>query len=364
MGARLDVERAPDGDGAHADHHLARRGDRIRPLAQLEDLRPTVAADDDRPHDAPLPMATREVYRVRAAWRSRSSPRSRPATGPASAVVRDGLVHRIPGAPGVRAMLDDWERWLDRARRRQLDDGVPLARVHAAAADRPIRRTSTWSAPTTPTTRARWPGWAPTIRSRRSPSGPFFFLKPTTTLIGDGAPVLIGEGVDAARLGGRARGGDRPPRRPRLARPAALDHVAGYTIVNDVSARDRFVRDGAPPAVHLRLARPEGLRGERCPCGPWLLPARDCPDPGRLALRLSVNGELMQDSSTARDALLARGADRVPLADPAAGPRRRHLDRHLRRRRRRARALPRARRRDARRDRVDRRARSTPSRRR
>jgi 2,4-didehydro-3-deoxy-L-rhamnonate hydrolase len=141
-------------------------------------------------------------------------------------------------------------------------------------------------------------GLGPDAPIARSPSGPFFFLKPTTTLIGDGAPVLIGEGVHeldwevelAAVIGRRAE---------RVPESAALDHVAGYMIVNDVSARDAFIRSGAPPAFTHDWLGQKG-RAASCPCGPWILPARDCPNPGRLALRLSVDDELMQDSNTAQ----------------------------------------------------------------
>ena len=216
--------------------------------------------------------------------------------GPASAVVRDGLVHRIPGAPGTRAMLADWDGWLDRAAAERLDEGVPLAQctLLPPIVDPPNVYMVGANYGDHAREMAGLPAGAPI---ERSPSGPFFFLKPTTTLIGDGAPVLIGEGITqldwevelAAVIGRRAE---------RVPESAALDHVAGYTIVNDVSARDAFVRPGAPPAFTYDWLAQKG-RAASCPCGPWILPARDCPDPGRLALRLSVNDELMQDSSTA-----------------------------------------------------------------
>jgi 2,4-didehydro-3-deoxy-L-rhamnonate hydrolase len=217
--------------------------------------------------------------------------------GPAAAVVRDGLVHRIPGAPGVRAMLADWERWLDRAAAEQLDDGVALAQctLLPPIVDPP----NVYMVGANYGDHAReMAGLRPDDPIVRSPSGPFFFLKPTTTLIGDGAPVLIGEGITqldwevelAAVIGRRAE---------RVSESAALDHVAGYVIVNDVSARDAFVRAGAPPPFAYDWLAQKG-RAASCPCGPWILPARDCPAPGRLAMRLSVNDELMQDSSTAQ----------------------------------------------------------------
>jgi len=218
------------------------------------------------------------------------------AEGPVSAVVRDGLVHRLADAPGVRAMLADWDGWLARADSEQLADGVPLAdcTLLAPLLDPP----NLYMVGANYGDHAReMAGLAPDAPIARSPSGPFFFLKPTTTLIGDGATVTIGDGIDeldwevelAAVIGRRA---------DRVAEAAALDHVAGYMVVNDVSARDAFVRAGAPPAFAHDWLGQKG-RATSCPAGPWILPARDCPDPGRLALRLSVNGEVMQESSTA-----------------------------------------------------------------
>jgi acylpyruvate hydrolase len=70
----------------------------------------------------------------------------------------------------------------------------------------------------------------------------------------------------------------------------AYDYVAGYTIVNDVSARDAQFADG------------QWIRGKSfdtfCPMGPYLLTADEVPDPHSLDIRCWVNGELMQESNT------------------------------------------------------------------
>jgi 2,4-didehydro-3-deoxy-L-rhamnonate hydrolase len=235
--------------------------------------------------------------------------------GPAAAVVRDGFVHRLPGAPTVRAMLGEWEAWLARIDSEQLEDPLALGdctllppigdppNLYMAGANyadhaREMRRL------------------APEVPVARHPRGPFFFLKPTTSLIGHGAAVAIGEGVErldwevelAVVIGRRAE---------RVSEAAALDHVAAYTVVNDVSARDMFVRpDAEPPFTHDWF----GQKGwaTSCPMGPWLLPARDCPAPGELALALSLNGELMQDSNTSQmlfsiEELIAYLSSVVPL---------------------------------------------------
>ena len=70
----------------------------------------------------------------------------------------------------------------------------------------------------------------------------------------------------------------------------ALDYVFGYTIINDVSARDLQLGDG------------QWVRGKSldtfCPMGPVIVTADEIPDPQNLSLCCSVNGILMQDSST------------------------------------------------------------------
>jgi 2-keto-4-pentenoate hydratase/2-oxohepta-3-ene-1,7-dioic acid hydratase in catechol pathway len=78
----------------------------------------------------------------------------------------------------------------------------------------------------------------------------------------------------------------------------ALEHIAGYTVANDLSARDLFVRQNLPPASPFRydwLAH-KSFPGS-CPLGPGLVPARGI-DPQRLRVRLWVNDELLQDSHT------------------------------------------------------------------
>jgi len=132
----------------------------------------------------------------------------------------------------------------------------------------------------------------------RPPAGPFFFLKPTSTLVGEGAAVELPAAVErldwevelAAVIGRRAH---------HVPEAQALDYVAGYTVVNDVSARDKFVREAAEAPMTYDWIGQKGWHTS-CPAGPWLLPARDCPNPGDLALSLSVNGEVMQDSRTSQ----------------------------------------------------------------
>jgi 2-keto-4-pentenoate hydratase/2-oxohepta-3-ene-1,7-dioic acid hydratase in catechol pathway len=81
----------------------------------------------------------------------------------------------------------------------------------------------------------------------------------------------------------------------------ALDCVAGYTIANDLSARDMgrrpHMRDDAP--FKFDWVAHKNFDGS-CPLGPWIVPACDIPDPQKLALKLWVNGVIKQDSNTSQ----------------------------------------------------------------
>ena len=79
----------------------------------------------------------------------------------------------------------------------------------------------------------------------------------------------------------------------------ALDYVAGYTIANDLSARDMMVRHKNPANSPFRFdwITHKSFEGS-CPLGPWIAPAVDVGDPHKLGLKLWVDGELMQDSNS------------------------------------------------------------------
>jgi len=121
---------------------------------------------------------------------------------------------------------------------------------------------------------------------------PVFFTKPATAVIGPGGSVplfdhvsrQIDYEVELAVVIGKP-GRDIP-------RARAFDHVYGYTIVNDVTARDVQRRHGG------QFFKGKGLDGS-CPMGPWIVTADEVPSPGRLGIRLRVNGDLRQDGDTA-----------------------------------------------------------------
>jgi len=80
----------------------------------------------------------------------------------------------------------------------------------------------------------------------------------------------------------------------RIARKDALGHVFGYTVCNDISARDLQLG----PDTGGQWTRGKNL-DMSCPLGPWIVTRDELPDPQRLRLRCEVNGSVLQDSSTA-----------------------------------------------------------------
>jgi 2-keto-4-pentenoate hydratase/2-oxohepta-3-ene-1,7-dioic acid hydratase in catechol pathway len=99
--------------------------------------------------------------------------------------------------------------------------------------------------------------------------------------------------VELAAVIGRAAK-DVPPGR-------ALDYVAGYTIANDLSARDMGRRANVADTAPFKFdwVAHKNFDGS-CPLGPWIVPSRDIPDPQKLGLKLWVNEVIKQDSNTSR----------------------------------------------------------------
>ena len=122
------------------------------------------------------------------------------------------------------------------------------------------------------------------------PEWPILFAKWPNTLIGPGDPIRlpsISHEVDYEAELGVVIG-----ERVRQASPdTALEAVRGYLCANDVSGRD------------VQFADKQWVRGKSfdtfCPVGPELVPASDVPDPQTLIIRAILNGQVMQDSTTA-----------------------------------------------------------------
>jgi 2-keto-4-pentenoate hydratase/2-oxohepta-3-ene-1,7-dioic acid hydratase in catechol pathway len=130
---------------------------------------------------------------------------------------------------------------------------------------------------------------------------PWHFVKTSkSSVVGPGARITLpvySQMVDwevelAAVIGKVAR--DVPVER-------ALDYVAGYTIADDLSARDVMRRDKNPATspFHFDWLSQKCFDGS-CPLGPWIVPAGDIADPQTLGLKLWVNDTLMQDSNTSK----------------------------------------------------------------
>jgi 2-keto-4-pentenoate hydratase/2-oxohepta-3-ene-1,7-dioic acid hydratase in catechol pathway len=131
------------------------------------------------------------------------------------------------------------------------------------------------------------------------PKDPVLFSKYSTALIGQGDPIVLppvsqevdyeAELVLVVGKGGRNIPEDR-----------GLDHVAGYTIGHDVSARDwQLKKDGKQWMVGKTF-------DTFAPTGPHLVTRDEIGDPHELGIRLRLNGETMQDSNT-REMLFSIG---------------------------------------------------------
>jgi 2-keto-4-pentenoate hydratase/2-oxohepta-3-ene-1,7-dioic acid hydratase in catechol pathway len=122
------------------------------------------------------------------------------------------------------------------------------------------------------------------------PTAPLLFAKWQNTLIGPGEPIVIPRVVTKcdyeAELGVVIGSTVRD-----ASAENALEAVAGYICVNDVSARDLQFADGQ----WTRGKSPDTF----CPVGPRLVPRDEVADPQSLAIRAVLNGETMQESTTA-----------------------------------------------------------------
>lgn len=122
------------------------------------------------------------------------------------------------------------------------------------------------------------------------PEQPVIFMKATSAIVGAFDDVVIPPGSEKTDwevelgvvIGNAARG---------VSRETALDHVAGYLIVNDVSERAFQFEHGG-----------QWVKGKSCdtfaPLGPWLLTRDKMPNPQNLSMWLDVNGHRYQHGNT------------------------------------------------------------------
>jgi 2-keto-4-pentenoate hydratase/2-oxohepta-3-ene-1,7-dioic acid hydratase in catechol pathway len=122
------------------------------------------------------------------------------------------------------------------------------------------------------------------------PEHPVIFTKAPTTVNAPYGDIVIdpavSERVDwevelAVIIGKRGK---------NIREEEALSYIFGYTVLNDVSARDLQYR-------HVQYFKGKSIDGY-CPMGPWIVTAEELPDPQQLGIRLRVNGVIKQESNT------------------------------------------------------------------
>lgn len=158
--------------------------------------------------------------------------------------------------------------------------------------------------------------WAADMMDRRAREGiPYFFIGLPAAVVGDDADLVLPSYSDqhdwelelAIVIGRTAF---------RVDREHAMEHVAGYTIVNDITTRDLVFRED------MKEIGTDWYRGKNAPgflpTGPFLVPAPFVENPGDLHLKLTLNGETMQDATTSDllfdiPALIAGASQNMPL---------------------------------------------------
>ena len=121
------------------------------------------------------------------------------------------------------------------------------------------------------------------------PQAPVLYIKPRNTLASDGEAVDVPAGVAELEVGaslGVVIG--RPS--SRLPEDSALEHVAGYLIVNDVSV---------PHSTYFRPSIPFRARDGFCPLGPRVVPRTALANPDAVTIRIYLDDELRQTTTTA-----------------------------------------------------------------
>ncbi|MBK5266155.1 MAG: fumarylacetoacetate hydrolase family protein [Acidimicrobiia bacterium] len=125
----------------------------------------------------------------------------------------------------------------------------------------------------------------------KAPANPILFVKANTSLTGPEDDIVVDPELTSMAdyeteltliIGRETKG---------ISEADARSVVFGYTVANDVSARDCMKADG-------QLVRAKSF-DTYCPIGPWITTADSVPDPQALAVKTLVNGEVRQDSSTA-----------------------------------------------------------------
>lgn len=224
------------------------------------------------------------------------------------------LLHPDEGWPvSVQALIEAGPEAWDRLR-------AALTRLRGRA--RPLESTRLLAPLPRPTKNVMCLGWNYAEHARESaasrgseadlPKDPVVFTKNVTSINGPYADIPAHAEVTTqldweVELGVVIGVGGH-----HIARDRALEHIFGYTVINDVSARDVQFR-------HKQYFLGKSLDGA-CPMGPVIVTADEIPDPQSLDLRCWVNGILKQDSNTEHQifdvatviAILSRGMPLEP----------------------------------------------------
>ncbi len=231
------------------------------------------------------------------------------AQGPRAGAVINDLVYDIaaltsqPKYATVLDVLDDWDtahKLLDAAAKAPKGDGKPVKQtkflaplrwpgtIYCAGANYQDHAEEMWKAS----------GQPPQPDPHELGLKPWFFIKAARSVTDPDAKVSISkyskkmdwEAELAVVIGRKAR--DLPLEN-------ALSCVAGYTVGNDLSARDLGFRQQLPESSPFRAdwIRHKSFDGS-CPLGPWITPAAYISNPSKLAIKLWVNDTLKQNSNS------------------------------------------------------------------
>ena len=133
-----------------------------------------------------------------------------------------------------------------------------------------------------------------TTLAPRSESSPYVFLKADSSVIGTEADVVKPAGT--TKLDWEVELGVVIGRECRhVSVEQAYEVIAGYTVFNDISARDLNRRSDYPFTHDWFRGKSYDTFG---PMGPWLVPKECLPEPQKLRMRLQVNDKMMQDDTT------------------------------------------------------------------
>ncbi|MFZ0123908.1 MAG: fumarylacetoacetate hydrolase family protein [Xanthobacteraceae bacterium] len=231
------------------------------------------------------------------------------AQGPRAGAVINDLVYDVAaltGQPKYASVLDvlaDWDtahKLLDAASKAPKGDGKPVKQtkllapvrwpgtIYCAGANYQDHAEEMWKAA----------GQPPQPDPHELGLKPWFFIKAARSVTDPDAKVSISnyskkmdwEAELAVVIGRKARD---------LTLENALSCVAGYTVGNDLSARDLGFRPQLPEPSPFRAdwIRHKSFDGS-CPLGPWITPAAYVSNPSKLAIKLWVNDTLKQNSNS------------------------------------------------------------------